>query len=70
MPGVIWTINFLKAQEFGVTDNVILQDNKIALLLENNGKSSSGKKKITSIFVIFYYLQDPKVGGISGMVSD
>ena len=70
MPGVIWTINFLKAQEFGVTDNVILQDNIIALLLENNGKSSSGKKKITSIFVIFYYLQDPKVGGISGMVSD
>ena len=53
MPGVIWTINFLKAQEFGVTDNVILQDNIIALLLENNGKSSSGKKKITSIFVIF-----------------
>jgi hypothetical protein len=42
MPLVIWTRNFLKAQGFEVNDNVVFQDNQRAILLEKNGKASSG----------------------------
>jgi len=34
----------LEAQGYGVTENIIYQDNKSAILLEKNGKSSSGKR--------------------------
>ena len=44
MPYILWTRNFLNAQDYYVTENIISQDNKIAILLENNGKSSSGKR--------------------------
>lgn len=39
---VIWTQNFLEAQGFKVQDNIIFQDNQSAILLEKNGKTSSG----------------------------
>jgi hypothetical protein len=42
MPLVIWMCNFLKAQGFEVNDNVVFQDNQSAILLEKNGKASSG----------------------------
>jgi hypothetical protein len=38
MPQVIWTWNFLEAQGYSVTDNIVFQDNKSAILLEKNGK--------------------------------
>jgi hypothetical protein len=38
MPQIIWTQNFLKAQGYGVTDNVMFQYNESAMLLEANGK--------------------------------
>jgi hypothetical protein len=44
MPLVIWTRNFLKAQGFEVNDNVVFQDNQSAILLEKNGKASSGRR--------------------------
>jgi hypothetical protein len=43
MPQIIWTQNFLKAQGYGVTDNVMFQYNESAMLLEANGKQSSSK---------------------------
>lgn len=39
-----WVRNFLIAQGHEVTDNVIFQDNKSAILFEENGRCSSGKK--------------------------
>jgi len=39
---VIWTKNFLSNQGFQVTDNVMYQDNQSAILLEANGRASSG----------------------------
>jgi hypothetical protein len=39
---VIWTRNFLQAQGLKVTDNIIYQDNQSAVLLECNGRASSG----------------------------
>ena len=43
LPMVIWTRNFLKAQGLTVNDNVVYQDNMSSILLERNGRSSSGK---------------------------
>jgi hypothetical protein len=34
----------MKAQGYGVKDNVLFQDNKSSILLEKNGKSSSNKR--------------------------
>ena len=44
MPSIIWTRYFLKAQGYGVTDNIIFQENKSMMLLERNGKASSSKR--------------------------
>ena len=44
MPAVLWTRLFLEAQDYEVTENIMYQDNKSAILLEKNGKASSGKR--------------------------
>ena len=44
MPSILWTRLLLEAQGYGVNDNIIYQDNKSAILLEKNGKASSGKR--------------------------
>ena len=53
MTMVLWTKLFLEAQGIEVTDNIIYQDNKSTMLLEKNGRQSSGKK--TRHFDIRYY---------------
>ena len=69
MPGIIWIGRFLKDQGYAVTENVIFQYNRSAILLENNGKSSSGKRTKHNN-IRFFYQQDPKVGYISGILSN
>ncbi len=44
MPIVVWSWYFLMAQGYGVTQNLLLQDNPSSILLERNGKASSGKR--------------------------
>lgn len=44
MAVILWMWNFLMVQGYEVTNNVIYQDNKSAVLLEENGRRSSGKK--------------------------
>ena len=44
MPAILWTRYFLLAQDYVVKDNILLQDNMSAELLEKNGKASSGKR--------------------------
>ena len=52
---MLWTNNFLRAQGYIVDDTVLYQDNKSAILLEENGKASSSKRtrhmKIRYFFV-------------------
>ncbi len=43
MPIIVWSCYFLMAQGYCVTQNLLLQDNKSSMLLEKNGKASSGK---------------------------
>ena len=44
MPIVVWNRYFLMSQGYGVTQNLLLQDNQSSILLERNGKASSGKR--------------------------
>ena len=57
MPSILWTRNFLNAQDYDVTENIIFQDNKIAILLEKNGKSSSGKRT-KHINIPYFFVTD------------
>ena len=44
MPDVLWSRLFLEGQGVVIKRNVVYQDNQAAILLEKNGKSSSGKR--------------------------
>ena len=44
LPLTLWTPLFLEAQGYKVRENHVYQDNKSAILLEKNGKRSSGKR--------------------------
>ena len=57
MPSVLWTRNFLKAQGYKVTENLLYQDNKSAILLEKNGKASSSKRT-RHIAIRYYFVTD------------
>jgi hypothetical protein len=39
-----WTKLFLEEQGYDINSNILYQDNKSAILLETNGKKSSGKR--------------------------
>ncbi len=45
------------AQEYGVTENLLLQDNKCSMLLERNGKASSGKHT-RHINIRYFFITD------------
>jgi hypothetical protein len=57
MPAVCWTRYFLEAQGYTVTDNVLYQDNKSAILLEKNGKASS-TKRTKHINIRYFFITD------------
>jgi hypothetical protein len=44
LPQMLWTLYFLEAQGYKINDNILYQDNKSSILLENNGRGSSGKR--------------------------
>ena len=41
---VLWTNHFLREQGYVTKDTIIYQDNRSAILLEKNGRASSGKR--------------------------
>ena len=57
LPNIIWTKNFLEAQGCTVDDNVVYQDNQSAILLEKNGRRSSGKRT-RHINIRYFYITD------------
>jgi hypothetical protein len=57
MPGICWTRYFMKAQGYDVKDNVLFQDNKSYILLEENGKASSSKRK-KHINIRYFFITD------------
>ena len=62
MPQMMWTGYFLKAQGVAVVDTVLYQDNKSAMLLEKNGRASSGKRT-RHIDIRFYFVADRVANG-------
>ena len=57
MPQLLWTQYFLNAQGYGVKDSYLYQDNQSAILLEKNGKASSGKRT-RHINIRFFFIKD------------
>ena len=44
LPDILWGKYFLEAQGHVIDHNILLQDNKLAILLVTNGKMSSSRK--------------------------
>ena len=59
---MIWTRRFLEAQGYPVKDNILFQDNKSAMLLEQNGRKSAGKRS-RHIAIRYFFLTDQKAKG-------
>jgi hypothetical protein len=57
IPQILWTWLFMQEQGIKVTDNILYQDNKSAILLEQNGRASSSKQ-IKHIKIRYYYVVD------------
>jgi hypothetical protein len=57
MPVILWTCYFQLSQGYGVIENLLLQDNKSSILLEMNGKASSGKR-LRRINIYYFFITD------------
>jgi hypothetical protein len=57
LPQMLWTLYFLEAQGYKIHDNVLYQDNKSSILLETNGRGSSGKRT-RHIAVRYFFIAD------------
>jgi hypothetical protein len=57
MPQILWTLYFLEAQGYKIDDNLLYQDNKSSILLETNGRGSSGKRT-RHIDVRYFFIAD------------
>ena len=52
-----WTKLFLEEQGYDIEKNILYQDNKSAILLETNGKKSSGKRT-RALNIRYFFLTD------------
>ena len=57
LPQALWTKYFLKEQGYGCDEAIIYQDNRSAMLLENNGRASSSKRT-RHINIRYYFVAD------------
>ena len=57
MSQVLWTRYFLEAQGYNINDGIIYQENKSAMLLEQNGRVSSNKWT-RHINIRYYFVSD------------
>ena len=54
---ILWTKLFLEEQGYDIEKNILYQDNKSAILLEMNGKKSSGKRT-RAINIRYFFITD------------
>jgi hypothetical protein len=57
MPIMLWTCYFLLSQGYGIIENLLLQDNKSSILLEQNGKALSSKR-MRHIKIRYFFITD------------
>ncbi|MEM9592233.1 MAG: reverse transcriptase domain-containing protein, partial [Pseudomonadota bacterium] len=62
LPQVLWTRYFLNEQGYGVRENILHQDNQSAMMLEHNGRASSGKRT-RHINIRYYFISDRIAAG-------
>jgi hypothetical protein len=74
---ILWTKLFLEAQGYDVEKNIVYQDNKSTILLETNGKKSSGKQTRAQNMRYFFVTDQVEKGnmqiehrGANNMVGD
>ena len=65
MPMIMWTRCFLEEQGHKVNDTTMHQDNQSAMLLEKNGKASSGKRTRHINIRYFFVTDRVKSGDVS-----
>ena len=54
---ILWTHYFLEAQGYGVDDAIIYQENKSAILLEQNGRASS-TRQTRHLNIRYFFVSD------------
>jgi hypothetical protein len=77
MPQILWTRHFLEAQGYTIDDSIIHQDNRSAILLEQNGRRSSSKRT-RHLHIRYFFVADRVDSGevsiqycpTSDMISD
>ena len=57
MSDLLWSKLFMEAQGIEVRENILHQDNKSAIILEQNGKASSGKRT-RALNIRFFFIHD------------
>jgi hypothetical protein len=57
LPYMIWTSYFLQAQGYDIDTATLYQDNKSAILLEKNGRKSSGKNT-KHVNIRYFFIKD------------
>ncbi len=57
LPQILWTNYFMRAQGWSISETVVYQDNRSAILLENNGKLSSSNRT-KHINVRYFFVKD------------
>lgn len=57
LPQILWTRYFMEAQGYGVKESVLYQDNQSAILLEKNGRASSGRRT-RHINIRYFFIHD------------
>jgi hypothetical protein len=62
MSQIIWTRHFLMAQGVKVSHNILMQDNRSAILLERNGTASSSRNT-RHINIRFFFVKDKVASG-------
>ena len=59
---ILWTRLFLEAQGYNINKNILFQDNKSTILLEQNGKKSSSKRT-RHLNIRYFFLTDQVKNG-------
>ena len=57
LPQILWTRYFMEGQGYDITKNTLYQDNKSAIILEKNGKTTNSKRT-KHIKVRYFFIKD------------
>ena len=54
---ILWTRLFLESIGYGIEKNILFQDNKSAIILEENGRKSVGKRNC-ALNIRYFFITD------------